>query len=280
METLRNDSQTKHELNIKEFDDILGEMLSNESMFSQLSSKIEILETLCQESISKIKVLESKVSHLTSVLESKETQEKDEIDVPESVKIEKTDVAEPPKIPTPIIELPPSIPGTIVEILLPKEKIEKSSLPMTPITSTGETPGIFISQPNKNTPSGSDFIQDKCISNIIFTHQLHPVFMDQRSPNSKGTAINKDGKWEITLSVEILKVPPKSTISGIPDGGYINYLNIQTPLNFTPKEIVEIIGDRTGILFRSEEAILGYIYYSPDASATYPHYININMILK
>ena len=44
MEDLKNDLSMKPELNIKDFDDIITEILSNENTFNQLSTRINTLE--------------------------------------------------------------------------------------------------------------------------------------------------------------------------------------------------------------------------------------------
>lgn len=223
MEDLRSSPQTKSELNIKDFDDIITEMLTNESMFNKFTTEIESLRT--------------ELSKLRDEFEDFRSKS-------ETVK--------------PKIESPP-------------RALENVS------PTTSETPGVVAQTPVKNVASEAE---NRCISNILFTHQLHPIFIDQNSPSSKGTAVYKDGIWEITMRVEILRAPEPSTIPEIPTGGYINYLNIQTPLNFSPKEVIKITADRSNILFKTEEAILGYIYYAPDPTVMYPHYVNINMILK
>lgn len=272
MEDLRNDSSLKPELNIKEFDDILTEILSNENTFNQLSSRIETLEVKISES----SAIESRISNIEStilIIPNIVSQLKNYSEMVKKL------TSEVESLKLKILEYSQATKTENVSKILNSDKTKTIS----PISSGDlallkSTPSVSNIKDSPLAPMSEN--QDKCVSNVVFTHHLSPIFMDQQSPNSKGIAVCKNGIWEINLCVEILKEPPKSNTPNIPNGGYINYLNVQLPLNFSPKEVVNILGDRSGILFKTEEAILGYIYYAPEISVTYPHLININMILK
>lgn len=142
--------------------------------------------------------------------------------------------------------------------------LEKSirSMETTPPTVTSPPP------PPTVTPA------NKCISPVIFTHNLVPIFNEQRSLNSKGVAIFQDETWIIQMSIEILAPLQPDTV------GYINYLNNQVPVGFAPTTVVSIAADKNGVYIEADKIMLGYITYVPDAASTYPHTLGINMTLK
>lgn len=235
----KEDATINRELIIGDFDDVMSELLSNEESFNHIGLQIHKLDTVMSEMSKRIVNLENENGkfHRSNI----------EI-VAENTKLQK---------------------GVAASSALIEQRIGKME---ERIHIIEESSKLALSKLMERLERIERRELEKSPHPTTFTHQLLPVFEDQRSDQSMGVAILQDGVWHVQLQVVILQ-----HFEGV---GSINYLNNQVPVGFSPSQVVDIQTSKEGVSMEINKVILGYVNYESRADDEYPHTVVIRMTLK